>query len=234
MFHIVVVSACLWCIAATVSADTVLDPPVDKPSWWTHPPDGLTRLQYHSFKTDPDLTTTPDYVQNGYPPSVPDDWTITGVDLNQTVAKPQDPLYGDGVAALVEPTDTFKKLMGNQAAPLTKLWFVEIVWTTKSYVDLGILPLNFPYLDVAATGSSVQGDGGGILNTTRHGDWWVTTWSGTIIPQPNQETFTFSFVEATYVDSAWIGTHCVPTPAAGIGALGLMTAYVAVRSLRRR
>ena len=46
------------------------------------------------------------------------------------------------------------------------------------------------------------------------------------MPQPDEETFTFSFVEPAYVDSVWVGTRCIPEPATmsvlALGGLALI------------
>jgi|GEM_PF-7003064 len=206
-----------------------LDPPVEKPSWWTHPPDSLTRLQYHSFLDDPDQGTEPDYTEDGYTPDFSDDWTISTGTYNQNLSGKvtQDATYGDNIAVLLTGDRQFDKYMGNSVLLPEKKWFVEIVWTPWAYVENGIPPINSPGLDVQVPPShNVTGDGGGLLNTTRKDDWWLTRWSGSIEPQPQWEKFVFTFYEDTYVDSVWIGTHCVPEPSTllllGLGGIGLL------------
>lgn len=214
--------------------------PVNPPDWWVHPPGDTTRLQYHSFATNPDLNLQPDYTENGftpatlpsppYPQGVIDKWTLdTGTQLN-TVLDPAlrpDPALGDGTVALVPADGDFIKAMGNATLLPVKEYFYQIVWSTPLFLSGGPQPINVPSLDLTAPNATVTGDGGGLLKTERVGDWWITTWQGEIRPQPEYEVFDVNFFEDTYVDSVWVGTHCVPEPGTGLlAACGLGVAFI--------
>jgi len=208
-------------------------PVKDPPSWWKLPgeaPDDLTRTQFHSFRTDPDSNTDPDYVYNGYVPSQPDDWSLPADSIvNQVLpenSRHGDPKAGDDRSLLVLEGGQISKFMGNVYRPtFTKEIFVQIVVRTSS----GLTPRQPP--DEQFVTLSVETRGGLASmdqqpNTYIGNDWWVQTWTGTYYPQPDWERFRFLFKHKSYVDSVWIGTHCVPEPATlsllGLGALVLM------------
>lgn len=202
-------------LGATSAFGQFVDPPIDRPDWWVHPPDSTTRLQYHSFINNPNNNNPPDYTDNGFVPAVSDQWTFAGP-LNQPVSPGTTDAYGDSHALLT--SDNLTKLMGNAELLAVKEWYVSMVWSTQAFLENGTpLPINTPILDVTSPGIPEQdiiGDGiEKSLTRVRNNTWWVSVWEGTITPQPDQETFDIQFFEPTYVDSIWIGTHCVPEPA---------------------
>jgi len=204
--------------ASTVMGDYML-PPM-RPDWWTIDPDGQTRLQYRSFITDPDMNLEPDYVFDGYTSSTADDWTCPD-SFNHVLTPPQLTDWGDGKALLVGADDSLSVLMGNVSNGVgEKEYFVEMVFRAldNQYGSIG----DYPFLDITAPGSIYEHDmfsGGDGKN-----GWWRVSWHGLITPQPGQETFLFDFIEDTYVDSLWVGTH-IPEPATifmlGLGGLAL-------------
>lgn len=217
---------------AALAQSLPLDP-VGGPNWWVHPPGPTTRLQYHSFLTHPSLNLPPDYTDNGFTPSIPDTWVVNHA---PTSVGGQNPLYGDGDGYLIGPNDPLTKDMGNLFQPTwVKEWFVQLVWT-----DMSPQPSGLPVLTVTAPGA-ILGDGPGINTVAVPGTtgvhWWVTTWRGTIQPQPEFEKFDFVFPTATgapvVVDSLWIGTTCVPEPA-GLAALAVGLGGAAIRRRRAR
>jgi hypothetical protein len=201
-----------------VWATTVLQP---GPIWWS-PVDGLTRTQYHSFLTDPNENLPPDYTNNGFQPSTADQWTVavaaTGAydtdipDDNPFIDSQGNP-YGDGRGVEIDPNGLIRKVMGNFAVPTNvKYFFVQLIWQGAA--------------DLVITADAV----GAVLSSQSQVDdsGWHSTWlTGSITPQPDQEVFTFSFSNASspiYMDSVWVGTHCVPAPATALllGSGGLI------------
>ena len=109
------------------------------------------------------------------------------------------------------------KVMWNLFMPdMIKLFHAEIVWFGGTGADNVTL-------DVQSEGSIVQITQSGVINGTGDPNWHLTYIDGTIIPQPNVETFTFNFApvggSAIYVDAAYIGTHCIPEPASMLALL---------------
>jgi len=149
--------------ASVVQADYMI-PPMG-PSWWTLPCDEFTRLQYHSFITDPDLNLDPDYTCDGYTPSVPDQWTCPDA-YNNVLVPPQLSDWGDGIAILVGDGEEFSKPMGNLANPsVDKEYWVQIVFkavdgTYGTYPEL-------PELDITAPGSIYEHKGAVAAATGR-------------------------------------------------------------------
>ncbi len=221
-------------------------PPVNPPTWWTSAPNNVTRLQYHSFATDPNLGLSPDYTMDGFDPGfLPNppypvntqDWWTFGNTTFSAGTSPASAQYGDGASASVDAGTTLTKAMGNEPqAFVDKTYFYEVVWTTKLFYGGGSLPINFPQLSVTGFGAAptytVTGDGGGLAGSSRIDttQWYVSYWTGTISPQPDYETFSIFFPEASYVDSVWVGTIC-PEPASMVG-VGCFTALALL--LRRQ
>jgi len=120
--------------------------------------------------------------------------------------------YGDGEAMLL-PTagDSFTKVMGNTPNPENlKQFFVEIVWKPVSSFNNSspTLTVTAPTGGVAWNPPQPPGTGGPGTYPIGSG-WYLTDWSGIISPQPASETFTITAPQPAYIDSAWIGTHCV-------------------------
>ena len=213
------------CLLSHVAMGDYMIPPMG-PTWWTVPPENNVRLQYHSFITDPDLNLEPDYTLDGYTPSVSDDWNCPD-SYNNVLTPPQLSDWGDGKAIRVEADEDFSKLMGNRSnVNVDKEYFVEMVFRAVDG-QYGTFPES-PELDITAPGSIYEHEG--FSGGDGKNGWWRVSWSGTIMPQPAQETFTFYFSEAVYVDSVWIGTYCVPEP----GTLSLLLLGGLVVSRKRR
>jgi hypothetical protein len=214
--------------AQAVQAATVVQ---NLPSWWvaSDPSPGgspSVRDQRDNFSQDPNTGATTavgfhdrgngDYTYNGYPPSVLDNWTLTPIgayDLNigaDPFLRQNGASVGDGKGVQVDTSQALSKLMGNLATPLDKFFYVELTWYGDATLNIG----------VNTVGSLFQ------LNQTQTNDglWHNTLFTGIIKPQPDQETFTFSFSNvngSVFLDSAFVGTHCfVPEPD-GIALLGL-------------
>jgi len=214
--------------------------PPDAPDWWKLPgadPDGVTRTQFHSFITDPDLGQNPDYTYNGWNliPGQADDWGFewNPVAFGQIIGSTGPyPPADNGLGLLVPgfggaaPEVMSKMMVNRENLELSKLFFVVLTWydPTNGNATLTI---------------DVDGDlvSGGDATVTPHiktvpgpGGWRTTTFWGTIFPQPDHEHFDFHFLgnsEPLYVDSAWVGTHCVPEPSTiammlfgGLGVVG--------------
>ncbi len=202
------------------------------PDWWKipgDPNDGRTRTQFHSFLQNPNQLASPDYTYDGYPPSVADQWTTPAIDpnaYNQPIPNsspypfidPDGAPYGDGFGAYIGQAGTLSKLMGNRFVPTwTKEIFLAIIWKGAGTLTLGVTPSS-------GTASVSQ------TNQDEANDWHVSWLEGTIYPQPNSETFALTFSQAgAWVDSVWVGTHCIPEPSAV-----LLVAVGALLGLRRR
>lgn len=215
---IITVSLALMLAAGTVFATTIVP---DFPDWWKNagdPPDGVTRIQAHYFHSDPNIMPSPDWVYDGFQPAISDVWdvgVIQAYDVDNTVGgtspfyDSQNVHHGDTwakVGIVAEGGGTMSKLMGNLADPsMIKLFHAEIIW-------YGSMDANAVTIDVMADGV-VQSTGGVYTDTS--GMWHLTWLDGTIVPQPDSETFNFNFATGgLMIDSAYIGTHCVPEPAA--------------------
>lgn len=212
-------------LAQHANADFI-EPPMAKPAWWVDPPGGTTRLQYHSFQSDPDNNQAPDYTRNGYEPNpnFPDDWTIdANATYNNVVLGPVDDDWGDGRAMRIGGFPTaFNKRMGNQFVEENiKHYFVEIVWKYDGGIHFG----DFDLIVQAPGGSAVTETIDGDMMGEDNNGWRIQRWEGTIDPQPDWEMFRFVPPQDVLVDSVWIGTHCVPEPGTiallGLGALAL-------------
>ncbi len=218
---ITAVGAALLCLGTPAALATTTVP--DFPNWWKvsgDPLDGVTRTQYHAFHSDPNTAPSPDWEYNGFQPVVLDNWTTTIVtQFDVDTPGGASPFFdsggtrhGDqfGKSALISTEGgQMSKLMGNLDQPdWIKLFHVEIIWFGgDTSADVSI--------DVQAAGVV------DITQTTIDDDddpnWHWTSIDGTIIPQPDRETFLFNFAAVTnpiYVDSVYVGTHCViPEPA---------------------
>ncbi len=223
------------------------------PAWWPDDPngspDGVTRAQYHSLKTDPDQNQSPDWTYNGFNPSIPDDWTTSGLGFGSEGPGP-NPFYfgpnkyqnpaGDGFGANLPevPEISISKKMGNLRPEQTKMkkeFFVLVVWAGEGTLDIGVT-------------SELTTDQVIPLTTCPCDDagYHATYFQGIIDPQPNWETFTFNFhpapryntseeivgYEMLFLDSVYVGTHCVPEPGTLAMLLGL--SGLALVAWRRR
>ncbi len=202
------------------------------PDWWQFPPDQWTRLQYHSFHTDPNLNLPPDYTYDGYTPSEPDLWTLPmppSIMYGVQIPDPQYwPVYwagrpgvlNDGTGATLGQPATLTKHMGNlHMDTMTKEFYALVIWTGPGTLTM-VVPSEAG-ANVTAT-QIAYGDGG----------WFATILEGTIDPQPDWEDFTFAFSSGgVFLDSIYVGTHCVPEPATC--AWLLIGALAGVRRRRR-
>lgn len=201
------------------------------PDWWRWPGlarDGVTRTQGHSFHQNPNQAGGGDYTYDGYTPTVTDEWNgLGGIDgYNQPI--PNNTPYpfvdrdgrpfGDGIGAHLPESTLLTKTMGNRFAgnEFIKEIFLAIIWK-----GAGSLSLN-----VTAPGSRASVS---QTNLSEANGWHVSWLRGTLSPQPNQETFSFSFGGEAWIDSVWVGTHCIPEPS----ALALVAAGVLVARRRR-
>ena len=227
------------CASATASFAGALVP---FPDWWTwppFPPDGTTRLQYHSFQADPNLNLPPDWTQDGYPPSHPDMWSLPqGVTYNVQTGYPPGLFYTVGLNApaladglgmsLMEP-GTLTKDMGNWR--LEENWkeiFACVIWygPAGATLDIGVTSEDDTEIE------TVQVD----YREATLPCWRATVLTGTIRPQPDWEVFDFNFggfdvgTEGILIDSIYVGTHCIPEP----GTLILLFGLLGGLALRRR
>lgn len=231
MQSLLVAASVVVAISSVPAMAADLPPVFGAPSWWRLPgdaPDGVTRTQYHSFHEDPTGQPTPDYTYDGFVPAIPDAYSYSaGTAFNLFNPPPighGNPLAGDDVDMLVPAGGFFAKRMGNLAvSENVKQFFVQMVYRGQQGIP-GVDPL----LNVLSQGM-VAIDTETVDPLTADGSWLVKTWTGTITPQPDVETFEFLFPAPTLVDSLWIGTHCVPEPS----ALGLL-AIGGLAVLRRR
>lgn len=216
--------ATLLVFSAAANATLTIPPP---PDWWQFPPDGGTRLQYHSFQTDPNLNLDPDYTYDGFTPSVPDSWTLPP-DIMYGVAIPNFwPILwsghagnlNDGIGALLPTAATLTKHMGNlHVDSLDKEFYALAIWSGPGTLTMSVTS------EAGASITSTQ---------TQYGEagWFATILEGTISPQPDWEDFSFAFSNGqVYLDSIYVGTHCVPEPA----SCGLLLVGVLAVGYRRR
>lgn len=219
------------------------------PDWWEWnpgaPPDGVTREQYHSFLGNPNLNPSPDWTYNGYTPSQPDSWTLSGV-LQYNVFAPDNtgwgfytdppgpsgpPWLNDNWGALLGQDASLVKVMGNQHRD---------AWLKRFY---GVI-IGFTNDPQAGFDLSVDSEPGATVDVTYEAfftdpsapGWLAAVVGGTIVPQPDWERFTLHLTHTAgsvlWIDSVYVGTYCeaVPEPAAvGLLALGVVAIF-----LRRR
>jgi hypothetical protein len=211
------------------------------PSWWqwnpAASPDGNTREQYHSFQTAPNSNLAPDWTYDGYLPSQPDAWTLSGV-LQYNAPAPAyswgfytdspgpsgPPWLNDNLGALLAPDATLVKLMGNEHRDgwAKQFYGVVIGFTTdpQAGFDISVTSESGATVDVAneyfITDPSAPG-------------WIAGVVEGTIVPQPDWERFTLHLTHASnqvlWIDSVYMGTYCeaVPEPTtSGLLVLGIV------------
>lgn len=224
-------------VAAAPSALAFMLPPIARPDWWRTPNDpaeGLVRTQYRSFITDPMLRIFPDYNYDTY--ATPLDsytWPCGLSRLNHWIGRHHIE-WGDGYALYLEADGVLSKWMWNARVDHNvKRFYAVYVWTTRAWIEQGILPLRAPEITIdTETGSTItdlQQDYGRIMNPTgMPGDWWYSIVTGWIRPQPCFERFHFRAIEDAYIDSMWAGTRCVPEPL-GWFALALGATFLASR-----
>ncbi|MBN1908651.1 MAG: PEP-CTERM sorting domain-containing protein [Pirellulales bacterium] len=236
-WKMVVVLAALFCLGASAVQAGQLVP---FPEWWAWPPnnpDGLTRLQYHSFQTDPNLNLPPDWTLSGFDPAVSDQWTIPSAALYNVPTGYMAGLFkgdmgrdlADGFGLYLADPGILTKLMGNQAHPdRVKDLFAVVIWEGPANASLNICV-------TSEDGTQIQTNQVEITEPTMQ-NWRATVLTGTIDPQPDWEMFDFGFcgfdgslepmVGGVYIDSIYVGTHCVPEPGTLALLLGLLVAGV--------
>jgi hypothetical protein len=209
--------------ATTAQAAMTIPPP---PDWWQVPPDGRTRLQHHSFHADPNLNLPPDATYDGFVPAQPDQWTLpTGIMYNQPNPTPWAFIWqgiggqlNDNVGATLPGPGTLTKRMGNlEDDRLVKEFYALIIWSGAP----GTLTMNVNSPGSTVTATTYEMGEAGML---------ASVIEGTIDPQPMWEDFTFTFNTGVFIDEVYIGTHCIPEPA----ALCLLLAGTALCVVRRR
>ena len=226
---------------ATTAAWAVIDYPVppNHPSWWkipSDPADGVTRTQFHSFITDPNpADTPPDYTYNGFSVAgVADSWTFSFTPpFNTPIPGGVGPNYGDDGFGIYFPLNqSMEKWMWNLPNPkAVKQFFVCVSWW--DWLPNASIAINCYSEDTQVSQTLTKVDGP-IANG---GQWHTTYLEGIIIPQPGHEYFQFTcdIGELPYIDSIWVGTHCVPEPSTiammAFGALGV--AGGVIRKIRR-
>ena len=227
------------CASATASFAGTLVPFPDWWNWPPGPPDENTRLQYHSFMTDPNLNLPPDWTMDGYPPSHQDVWTLpqtvtyniqTGYPPGLFYAVgPNVPALADGFGMSLSSPATISKDMGNMR--IDENWkelFACVIWNGPAGATLNIGVTSED--DTEITTSQVD-----YVEPTMPG-WRATVVTGFIKPQPDFEVFDFAFTgftafsEAVVIDSIYVGTYCAPEP----GAIVLLLGFLGAVLLRRR
>jgi len=223
LYFLVVVSALLCFSLAEVNAAFPVPAP---PDWWQVPPDGMTRLQHHSFHADPNLNQPPDSTYDGFIPSQPDQWTLPqNIQYNTQNPTPWgvyweggpiNPFLNDNIGATLDGPGTLTKRMGNlRNEDMIKEFYALIIWSGPA----GALSVNVcSEPDTTVTTDFTFENGEACM--------WGTVVQGTIIPQPDWEDFSFSFNTGVFVDEVYIGTYCVPEPASllilALGGIAMM------------
>jgi hypothetical protein len=236
-------AALLAALILATTAAVATDFPEGGPSWWKNqfspPNDGATRTQFHSFLDDPNDADAPDYHYDGFTPTGPDVWLWDGGmlgDFGEAIPEelPGHPWHdqGDNAGVHIDAPGTMSKEMANLSRPNQfKEFFISVLWldtTTNHDADLtlSIYAPGNPQIDII---EDYQ-----INIPDSH--WRYTVLSGKITPQVDSEMFSLTFDKASpYIDSLWVGTHCVPEPGTiamlASGALGILG--LAWRRLRR-
>lgn len=230
---LVVVLALLWVVPANAATY------VPFPDWWewnpNAPADGVTREQYHSFQNDPNLNQPPDWTYNGFTPSQADAWLVGGVAQYGVLAAgtgwgyytdppgPLGPPYlNDNSGASVNPDAVIEKAMGNlERGDYYKEFYVVAMGEHPGGLVPSVSVSSDPGTQIVQTGGVIR-DGGAPT-------WYAVVLEGTIYPQPDKETFTFTFPgQGHWIDDIYVGTHCVYIPEPGTmlllggGLLGLL------------
>lgn len=234
---LVAVVALAVCASASVSFAGAMVPFPDWWSWPPGPPDPDTRLQYHSFITDPNLNLPPDWTQDGYPPSRPDVWTVpSSVAYNMQTGYPPGLFYtsgspgviqdlGDGLGAVMTTPGTISKDMGNRRNDeYWKELFACVIWfgPATATFDIGV---------TTEAGASVTTSQIDYFEPTMPA-WRATVITGIIKPQPDWEVFDFAFGnfqpgdQGVTIEGIYVGTWCVPEPGTIVLLLGLFGAIL--------
>jgi len=210
-------------------------PPIYPPEWWKTPndlpPDGYTKIEFHCFSTDPNWDAThgpiyPDYGYNGFQSSF-DVWGGNGEppEFGVDIDAPTDPFGGDNKGvSLIDMTNIHKVMYNLDDPSRVKTFYVGMIWYDASANHTGTLTIG-----CESEGSEVILYAPQNWTDTNTPAWHYSVQTGTIIPQPGVETFTFTFGNGAlpWADSVWVGTTCIPEPGTiammlfgGLGVVG--------------
>jgi hypothetical protein len=224
------------------------------PSWLTDP-DDRTRVQFHSFITDPtdvdQITpgnqladpdtsfTGADFSLDSQQAANQDAWNVTAGTLGAaTASAPPAGWQADGQGLGISSGLQISKDMWNESFPnQIKEYWVGMIWNA---VDGAAN--NPPNLTVTTSGGETVTPQGFLTQSTGTGWGWIS-WSGVIRPQPEGEVFTWTMPSdegefgsggGVVIDSIWVGTRCTPEPATIALVLAGGVACVAARRRRRK
>ena len=213
MKSVKVMLICAFLAACVVvgRAETVVP---DFPSWWPDAP-GLTRSEYHSFITDPDLNEPPDWTYNGFTPEGPDSWVglesaVYGVTIDPDGCPftNSSGLLGDGIGLMISST-------GFDLMTISRTY-----WNGRLYPKKNLRDYLIWYGPAELVSYDVEMDGIGLINRWmtlyQVGQWHLAYLVAELYPQPDWERISWTFRippgDFLYWDSNFLGTYCVPEP----------------------